>query len=256
MGLQPPVTPGAAPTAADDPTRYDPAAHVGSPYAPWPLSFPKMLGGIVCLEAQGGDLALTREQAYRMAPVLHGLGAAWMQVHVAEEALVPMLDDAQQAYVRAHKAEFETSRFGNKIPQSAAHPGENRTVRVALDVLEEAARSGVDRPAAPPTALQGMTVFDLCTGVYMLRDDAERCVGRAQARRMLPVLRGVVEPLSTVQARQRDMAGILTRTQIRYIQSHMVEVTAAKRSAFGGGEVGPYRDPLIWHVIRMLEGKG
>jgi hypothetical protein len=131
--------------------------------------------------------------------------------------------------------------------------GENRTVSAAITILKK--RILEPGKLVPPARIEGMTVFDASAAVIAMDDDPRLHVRGDQAARMLAILSSIVEPLKTVKHSEQTMADTLRENQIKWIQSHMDRVTAAKRGAFFGGNDGPYRDPLIWYVIQLVERK-
>jgi hypothetical protein len=97
----------------------------------------------------------------------------------------------------------------------------------------------------------------MATGIYMMDGAGDLAVTPGQARSILPLFVKLNEPLRHVGDCTDRMRSLLTADQIAYIQSHMTQVTRAKRVPFDARyDKGPYDDALIWHVVLMLEKKG
>jgi len=223
-----------------------------NPYSPWPLSFPKMLGGVILMEKLGPPLALTDAQARSLVEILHLLGRSWKAVHDAERGIKGVLSDPQQQYILRNKHEFEKFEYvRSHMPEFL----KGDSIGAAMWLMEKRSKENTnDRSYARPQKTYLLTVFDMSTGIYMMDSADGLALTPVQAREILPFYHGLNEPLKSVGDCTDRMRNLLTADQIRYTQSHMLQVTHAKRVPFvAQHEKGPYDDALIWFVIRMME---
>ncbi len=223
-------------------------------YYPWPLSFPKMCGGIIMLEeGTDGRLKLSREQARRMLPVLHVLGASWQEIHWIERHAETCMSDRQAAFICAHKPEYEQTSFADRMPR-ARDSLTNSTLNAAATVLRQRLRGGVrHRPAtASSRPRERMTLFDLCSGIWDMDSDPDLACDSSQARALLPLVTHAKACDRQVKKCEADMRGVLTEEQVDCMYRHMPELTDAKRRAFDRPDRGPYDDPLVWTTIELV----
>jgi hypothetical protein len=214
-----------------------------------------MLGGIIVMEKAGPPLALSREQARDLVPVLHLLGRSWKAVHDIERGIKSVLGDGQQQYILRNKHEFERFEF---VRDNTPPFLKGDSIGAAMWLMERRAKEASLRPD-PEKARKAylLTVFDMATGIYMMDGAGDLAVTPGQARSILPLFVKLNEPLRHVGDCTDRMRSLLTADQIAYIQSHMTQVTRAKRVPFDARyDKGPYDDALIWHVVLMLEKKG
>jgi hypothetical protein len=242
-------------TAAKDSHQESPLkdAQEDSPYAPWPLSYPKMCGGILLFEKDARSLAVTPDQARRLLPILHRLGACWREIMISTDRVKNSLNAAQREYIFRNKHTFETTAFVRKnIPSSLG----GNSLKAAAWVLEKRSKEpkGGASLREQPEDDRLLTIFDMATGIYMMDGIPDLAADRDQALALLPVFRTIQKPVDEMGKCTREMADLLSKSQIAHIQSHMLQVTHMKRSAFdGSGDKGPYGDRLIWLIIQLLE---
>jgi len=71
----------------------------GGPYSPYPVSFPKVLGGLLYFEKNQPKLATTPEQCEKLIPILDGMGRAWKQAIDMNKGIRMLLTPQQADYV-------------------------------------------------------------------------------------------------------------------------------------------------------------
>lgn len=222
------------------------------PAAAWPLTHPKICGGIILTSERGSEASLSAEQARNMLPLLHALGYAWQQAIEQEAAIRAVLTPQQRRYVFEHKAVLEDPHFIEETFPSGDH------LQACHDLLarraEEKSPERIETPEDPDAAddVGIITFSDMLTGIYVMEDEPGLAVDAEQAARLALLYRGM--DLSEVKRCERELSELLTAPQVKYIQDHIEEISRLKRDVFSGDrDTGFYGDPLIWKAIQTAD---
>jgi hypothetical protein len=112
-------------TKAKTPNRHvEPSGMiVGGPFAPYPMSFPKMTTGIILFE-EHPEIAVKPAQAKALLPVLEKLDRDWTILKTSEGAMRYYFNKEQEDYIWAHKSEWETviSTSQREVPRVPGGP--------------------------------------------------------------------------------------------------------------------------------------
>jgi len=275
----PPSHPGALPIPKDQ---------VGSPYMPWPVSFPKLLPGFFMLEDRAPALKLTPRQARQLLPIIEQMGRNWKTVHSVEIRLRRVLSPEQKAWITREKHTVEKSTDISKVMAVAGklEQGENASVKVALQICTKYMPSPVPtawkrqaqaerkRELAPHEYEQRpgeewLTVFDETTALFRIEQEQPQLhLSGQQAVMIHAILQDVVKPLKVVSLNEGKVRQYLTEEQIKYVQTHMSDLylyrTGQIRTHGGGTLAFPgnavtkdetYHDPLYYETVRFLKAK-
>lgn len=256
-----------------------PPDQVGGPYMPWPVSFPKMLPGMVLLDRDAPQLAVKPRQARAMLPHVRAMGDAWKRVRDVEIKMRMLLEFRQDLYMSRHKHEREVSTAVDAMRQDfpSAPAGENLNVYVALTMcrrkagtpvpaaLAKKAQAWLRAPLQPQQYVQRpgtewLTVFDQGIGIYHLEreTDPDYPLTREQAAMLVPLLEAARAPIRAVAQHERAVADAFTSDQIAYIQQHMAELYKVRTGEFSypGKTVtqeNAYHDIVFLKSIQFLE---
>ncbi|MCZ7581836.1 MAG: hypothetical protein M5R36_00085 [Deltaproteobacteria bacterium] len=229
----------------------------GSPYTAYPLSFPKVLAGLLYFDKKIPSLAATADQCEKMIPILKGMGAAWGSTHDMTEKLHKVLTKKQEAFVAKNKKEIEKmSSFAKATEVMRKHypnePGMGGLAGAAhlctLRIRENTAPRGED----PATGDMILTQFDIGTGIILMEDHPDLKISTDQARRMLPMFQELDEHTKTVDLFFQQLTGLLTDEQIAAVGPNIKEITELKFATFKNPG-GSFHDPLINTVLQYCE---
>lgn len=232
----------------------------GGPYSPYPVSFPKVLGGLLFFEEKLPKLAATAEQCEELIPVWDGMGRAWKQADDINKNLRKLLTPQQENYILEHKSDFEQTSFHRKAWEllnqkitTNKNPGE--FVSISEYCLQRAAEAKGNPDYERATGKDIITNSDISIAIVFMDDDPNLRISPYQGGEFGPLFRkinsfnGVTESYFTI------VKQIVTSEQIEAVKEHIKEIIPYKKSVFENVKEGSKRDPLFDAVIKMCEKK-
>ena len=248
-------------TATPDALAASSAVHeiVGGPFAPYPMSFPKMATGILIFESHP-ELAVKPAQARQLLPVLKNLDRDWTILKTAELAMRPLFTQAQEQYIWEHKAEFETVVMkppGRKLGDAQLGTAGGMAIDKALQLLRTAAR-GVDRRAQPKRRAYSqvtITIYDMTQGIVVMHDMEPLRVRGPQAVALSKILAPTPVAEHGLHKWVSRMKSLLSPAQMHYIVTHMAEITELRGRIFTFHNIWQsffVKDPLLARTIALL----
>ncbi len=258
MGPPPMVGPGAPPSQAG-PT---PQGVQGGPYDPWPLSFPKVLGGLLYFEEHQPQLVVSAEQCHRILPHVHGMGQAWQQLMAMHPQMVQLLTPAQERWIFEHKSELETAAAQQEARQRLARAlgeppqrGEDLSV---TDLCELRAAGDAEADYERATGERAIVYQDIATGIVFMDEDPELRITPYQAAALGPLLGDQERYNQVVGFYFQWMLEALRDEQVQGVQDHIRAIIPYKSALYEPSDTPavPERyDPLFDRVLALCEGR-
>jgi len=249
----PPVGPPGQPVAPPGPPEE------GSPYLPKPLSFPKVLGGLLYYEKNLPDLALQPAQCRRLIPVLEGMGETWHASNQIEKELQKLLTVNQEKFIIANKRDIEkmsninrTMAVFNKRYPGRAQMMNGKFFSFAMQLCLIRMEENVKKRREPLSNGEALiTIFDIGTGVVWMDEDPELTISSEQAQQMLPIFVKLTASNEIVNTYFELLKAALTQPQLDAVGPNIKDITELKFKVFRENPGGPFNDPLINTVLEL-----
>jgi hypothetical protein len=265
---QPPVGPGGGQPAGPPPSAGmggGPERPVeqatGSPYDPWPLSFPKVLGGLLYFEEQQPELVVSTDQCHRILPQIHGMGMAWQQVMSLQPRMVALLTPEQERWIFEHKGELETAASQREARQRIAlalgQPSEQAPGLSVVDLCAHRAQGDASDDYERATGELAIVQQDIATGLVFMDDDPALRITPYQAARLGPLFEDHGRYNQVVGFYFQWMLDALDEAQVLGVQEHIRAIVPYKSAIYdAAAPAAPERyDPLFDRVIALCEAK-
>ena len=256
-------------TAAESPSDEKPAASLtpeqGGPYLPYPLSFPKVLAGLLYFEESRPAMAPTRAQCAEFLPALDSLASTWPEVLKLTKRLHRILTPMQERYIVENKSELEKTsahlkasailkeRLGAR-PSGSVMDSEHFAA-MAEFCRQRAVEKKEDLSKGGATGRALITHCDIATGLLLMEAMPALQMSSSQAREMAPLFDRLARLSGAVDGAFQKIRSVLTKEQIEAVKEDIEKITKVKFSVFDRGADVEDEDPLIGHVIQMCRSK-
>jgi len=235
-------------------------AEQGSPYSPWPLSFPKILGGLLYFEDHRPELSVSAEQCREILPQVEGMGLAWSQVMGLHELLRHLLTPAQEAYVWEHKRHLETAAGQAEAQALLDVAFAERSADAPSPTVEALCRlrseeGPLDSDYARAAGERVITPQDISTGIVFMEQDPALRITPFQAAQILPLLEKFETYNQVVGLYFLAMLEQVNHDQIAGVQSDIAQIVPYKSKLYDDQGQSVRLDPLFDRVIALCETK-
>lgn len=247
------------------PSAVGPNATLASPYSPYPMSFPKMLAGILYWEYVKPDMQVTREQAQQLIEPVSILSKSWQGVLYAEDAVKYALTCEQLKFTGTNKQRFER---GDSPTRNRMRPVADRyviyEVGAALGLLRERVKSTETRPFTPcpkeklvekgASIDMGGSFTDVAAAILAMEDQPTLRIGAQQAIPLLKIFEDAATAERITVVNEERIRNVLTKTQIQAIGQDIIPITQMKQR-WAGGMSGQKSDPLTARTLEILTAR-
>lgn len=259
------LPPGMADADPSRPSAVGPDAKISSPYSPYPMSFPKMLAGILYWEYEKPSMQVSNEQAQQLIEPVAILSKSWQGVLYAEDAVKYALSCAQLKFTGSNKQRFER---GDSPTRRSYRPLADRyliyEVGAALALLRERVKESdsVRFEPCPKEKLVekgasidlGGSFTDVASAILAMETEPELRIGSRQAVPLLKIFEDAATAERTTVIHEERIRNILTKKQILAIGEDIIAVTQMKQR-WAGGMSGTQSDPLTTRVLEILRAR-
>jgi len=220
----------------------------GGPYNAFPLSHPKVLGGLLYFEAKLPALAVTRAQCTELVPLLKRMGKAWMNTLKLNPQLRSYLTEAQERHLIKNKSLYEATQTHQKaqhiLEKKLKEAGDSGHAGQIARFFKLRAAEGAAGPVVPRTQFQdALTNSDITTGLLLMESDTALRLTPGQAKAMAPLLDKIESQEDEVREGFTALIPIMSEQQIQGVIDHIKEIVPYKAMVFGqpgsAGEIDP-----------------
>jgi hypothetical protein len=241
------------------PEMVDPP-HEGSPYDPYPISFPKVLAGYLYFEKHMPDIGISRAQCSDCLPIVEKMDRVWAEIGALERKLHLNLTADQEKYISSRKHELEKTEMQNLVREklsSVTGPGyqlDEFSGMATLARIRAKLKKEGDPIPAPARGKVLITAGDITAGLVLLEDDPVLRMNWRQAVKLSPIFEKLSVYMTVMNNYLAYLVKQISEEQLQAIVEHIEPITKEKFALFDERE-SIEQDPLFQAFFSLCRGK-